>query len=168
MHVQTRDVDEWRGVWVAGFCSIDRLHGRPVHYLAYLMRVSNTFLSHRDLWDQLSAEDRRVKSATLKVNGDVYKPKPGMTDPFDPSQYREPHRDHSHWSRDDRYGYSWYMDIKHRSRGGQRPVLLMAGADTSFVWRTPTLYTTYFADSGGYRGHRSMQGGAFLTALHER
>jgi hypothetical protein len=138
------DVASWVGVWVAGFSGVkvtDRGNG-----LVYLMRVSEAFESHYDLWEFLCSEVRQAKAAHLHTLGDVFKPKPDHIYPddpgrFKPGNYEPPRKDHSHASIErNSNAPRWYRDVNYRGYGGRRAALLVGDPKTSFLWSEPKIF----------------------------
>lgn len=125
--------EEWPGYWVAGFSGVS---GRAdeKQYLLYLMRVGHAYKTHRELWDALDAESRRLKNAATNKLGDVFEPV--LTDAnIDPRHYRPPIVGHVHSDES-----SWMSDIYFKRRNGKSAALLVGDEKFSYCWATPCLY----------------------------
>ena len=146
-----RSVEDWPGTWVAGFSNVGAGAGRNV--LIYLMRVSQAYESHYDLWKALPRKVRRAKEADKKCNvfGDIYRPRnPGTREYiFCASKYHEPCESHSHED-------GWANDVNYRYR--RRASLLLGDVKCSFVWDQPEVI--YHKAMG--RGQRRHSVGDFL------
>ena len=122
-----RDTESWEGVWIAGYTNRDL-----GNKLFYLMRVSEAYKSHRDLWqsDRISEKTKAKKDAHLSRFGDIYQPKNDASDDFSPLEYVRPCRSHVHRNPD-----IWHEDIDYYSdRQGRRPALLVGDPKYSFLW----------------------------------
>ena len=140
-----RDVDSWDGVWIAGYTS--RSHYGE-HDLFYLMRISQTFESHRELWfsDSIPEETKIAKAAHLEKFGDVYQPKTESGDPYSFRHYLPPCKIHVHCS-----PHLWHKDIKYDSGyGGRLSVLLVGDQELSFLWDEPVFASPFDIP----RGHK--------------
>lgn len=127
-----RDAESWEGVWIAGYTSKDL-----GNKLFYLMRVSEGFESHRDLWlsDSISEKTKTKKAAHLSRFGDIYQPKSDATDDYSPIDYVRPRRSHVHRDPD-----IWRGDIDYYSDNqGRRPALLVGDPKYSFLWDEPVV-----------------------------
>ena len=120
------------GVWVAGFCGSKCPGGNQ---LFYLMRISNTFDSHLELWNELSQSTKRAKCASIDVFGDCYQPRSIATPANDHSveAYVVPRIGHKH--HEDANDLTWQEDV--RLCHGRISRLLIGAADTAFIWETP-------------------------------
>lgn len=132
-----RTTDAWKGVWIAGFTGVNIL-GDHQNYLFYLMRVQDSFRSHKELWDWLDSTMKKAKNASRYKCGDVYKPTPNLTDSFDSNHYcgliKEPK--HVHFKNN-----YWFKDIDYRNtKTKRRPALLVGAPDYSFLWSHPKIY----------------------------
>lgn len=99
-------VNDWRGIWVAGFSTANKQVGR--NFLIYLMRFEKAFESHFSLWNELPEKFRQAKAANRDKFGDVYQPlrKDTQEHPFNACSYYQPHQSHSpkyNWPRDINY-----------------------------------------------------------------
>ena len=125
-------VDEWPGRWISGFTSINAVNRG--HYLVYLMKVSEAYSSHLELWSSptIRRSVKLAKAADAHRLGDVFQPRSALRDPFDFGTYHPPRRDHSHAEK-----AQWHRDIDY---GSNRPAALLIG-DTafSFLWDRPML-----------------------------
>ena len=128
------NADAWRGVWIAGFTGVRA--GSGLHHLVYLMRVKQAFRSHHDLWfaKSIAPRTKEAKAAHLSKFGDLYKPRQGWTDPFDPRGYAPPEPDHVHCNLD-----HWHNDIDYVGLSGRRPALLAGDPAHSYLWDRPTV-----------------------------
>ena len=81
-----------------------------------------------------------VKNARYNPFGDVYEPKPNIKDEFDPSEYYEPIKNHSHAS-----NCQWYRDIDYYCRTKRLPALLVGDPSFSFLWSRPMILLTHTA-----------------------
>ena len=137
-----RDVESWKGVWIAGYTRKD-LGNR----LFYLMRVAEAFESQHDLWfsDCISEETKNKKAAHLSRFGDIYKPKSGTSDDYTPRGYVRPRKSHVHRKSD-----VWRKDIDYYSkRLRRRAALLVGDPKYSFLWDEPVCsypFTIYQGD----------------------
>jgi hypothetical protein len=129
-----RDLATWNGVWIAGVTGAGTGEDGRDH-LFYLMRVGQAFGSQRDLWRWLSAHipgAAQAKSAHRHWLGDVYRPKPSGTDPYNPDDYVPPCPHHVHIQ------HAWYReDIAYVGFGHRRPALLVGDPHDSFLWSEP-------------------------------
>lgn len=137
----------WEGKWVAGFTGVGAGEGKNA--LVYLTKVGHAFESHYDLWfsEDIPAETKRAKSATLSRLGDLFQPLDELSDPFDRRDYHPPHAAHSHI-----HNNAWYGDVDRTGYGGRRAALLVGDPEHSFLWDRPTMF---FPDSIG-RGYRKI------------
>ena len=125
---------DWRGKWVAGFTGITEYQRK--NFLVYLMKVSEVFESHYDLWfsESVSSETKRAKAAHLNQFGDIYKPKRKGIDPYEIKDYEEPCKEHSHFE-------GWQKDIKYDKGYSGRPAALLVGCEKkSFLWDVPKIW----------------------------
>lgn len=119
------------GVWIAGFVSSSDMY--LGNKLFYLMRVSQTFESHQELWasDSIREETKHEKAAHLNRFGDFFMPTTNSGDSFSAQSYLEPCRGHDH------YG-DWAKDVDYRNASG--PAKLLVGDPTlSFLWDRPVV-----------------------------
>jgi hypothetical protein len=128
---------DWKGTWVAGFTSRSLHEGR--HWLFYLTRVHRAFESHAELWDNLPARTREMKSAQAHFLGDVFVPRGRVAADrrFDPRRYYSPPcHDHRRGSCD----RGWHNDINYwcAKRFG-RPSLLVGDPHLTFLWDEPII-----------------------------
>jgi len=128
------ELDAWPGVWIAGFTGVNRVPGERFNYLFYLMKVSDAYLSHRDLWNKVPDTVRRAKVAQLHRLGDLYEPRKPGGDPFDPGSYETPRSDHSHYHEN-----GWHKDVYYEGYGGRPPALLVGDRQLSFLWDRPMI-----------------------------
>ena len=127
-----RDTESWKGVWIAGYTRRD-LGNR----LFYLMRISEAFESHRELWlsDLISEETKTKKAAHQSKFGDIYQPKSEASDAYSHRDYIRPHTSHVHRRPD-----IWRQDIDYYSaQHGRRPALLVGNPNYSFLWDEPLI-----------------------------
>jgi hypothetical protein len=146
-HLMRTYPDVKQGTWIAGFSNSKA--GRGENFLIYLMRIAQTFESHYDLWYHLTEESREAKAADINPLGDIFRPLGRETQehPYEPSQYYEPCKDHSHG----RNQY-WHRDIKYTTKKGKHPLLLVGDENYSFVWDQ---YLITFKENIG-RGQRRL------------
>jgi len=132
-----RERQDWKGAWIAGFSGINLL-GDKKSYLFYLMKVSKSFLSHKEIWDDLTYA-RFAKDARINPLGDIYEPRHDIVaqeKEFDFSNYYPPIETHVHFAKD-----RWHKDICYQNRfGKRRPTLLVGDERYSFLWRQPVIY----------------------------
>jgi hypothetical protein len=149
---------DWEGKWVAGFTGVGAGGGRNA--LVYLTKVGHAFESHYDLWysDEIPAETKRAKAATLSRLGDLFEPVDELSDPFDHRGYRPPHGAHSHAPND-----GWHGDVDRTGYGGRRADLLAGDPERTFLWDRPTIF---FPDSIG-RGYRKIVLGDLVSRLQK-
>ena len=121
------DVNDWPGTWVAGFSNIRAGSGKNI--LIYIMRVSEAFESHYELWYGLPRQIKWAKAVDKKSNilGDIYRPLGRETQkaPFSKSRYHQPCPSHVH-------GDGWAKDINYKQH--RRAALLVGDVKNSFVW----------------------------------
>ena len=131
------DVESWRGVWVAGYTSSRDLGSNR---LFYLMRVSQAFRSHYDLWnsDSISTSTKTAKAAHLDRFGDLYRPDREEIRPYISWHYAAPCKDHVHCEPGD-----WHKDIRYRAWYGRRPALLVGDPEFSFLWNRPLIRSPF-------------------------
>lgn len=125
---------DWRGKWIAGFTSITE-HQRK-NFLVYLMKVSEAFESHCDLWfsKSISPKAKRAKAAHLNEFGDIYKPKRRGIDPYEAEDYEKPCEGHSHFE-------DWQKDIKYDKGYNKCYAALIVGSEKkSFLWDVPRIW----------------------------
>ena len=127
------DPDDWEGMWIAGFTGSTDL---GTNRLFYLMRVSEAFGSHRELWlsETISEETKLAKAAHLDRFGDIYQPKGTAGIPYNHRRYLGPCKTHVHCEPGD-----WRKDIGYVSRHGRRAALLLGDPEHSFVFDRPTI-----------------------------
>lgn len=153
-------VEMWQDQWVAGFTG--KLAGEGRNALVCLMKVSEAFESHFDLWfsDVLSDVTRQAKVAHLTPLGDLFQPNKRRINPFDPQSYTRPVRNHSH-----RKNSEWHKDICYEGSGIDRPAALLVGdMHYSFLWDKPMLHYPQQL----HRGQRKNAIGELLTSLQEK
>lgn len=130
-----RSVDDWKGVWIAGFTGIGTLSDHR-NYLFYLMKVQKAFQSHKELWEWLPPDVKKAKSSRYSICGDVFEPKSSLKDPFNPRDYHPPTKGHVHENEN-----KWYQDINYvNGKTGKRSALLVGDPSFSFLWTKPKLY----------------------------
>jgi hypothetical protein len=129
-----RTPEEWKGTWIAGLCSVNAANGQQA--LFYLMRVEEACESHRDLWAALRHDVQVAKTARTHCLGDVYEPRL-QRDPFDPTSYHLPAKNHSH--RSDRWPDEWREDINYVGKKRRRAALLVGDPNRSYLWDWPQL-----------------------------
>ena len=125
---------DWRGKWIAGFTSITEYQRK--NFLVYLMKVSEAFKSHCDLWfsESICPETKQAKAAHLNEFGDVYRPKYRGIDPYEAEDYEEPCEGHSHFE-------DWQKDIKYdKGYNGRSAALLVGCKEKSFLWDVPKIW----------------------------
>jgi hypothetical protein len=127
----SRELSEWPGVWIAGFTSVSLNPAEHINYLAYLMKVAEAYPSQIDLWNALPPSVREAKAADRDRLGDLYRPKPSLSDPFGPQSYVPPLPDHSHCD-------EWQHDLDSVDYG-RRPSLLVGDRRFSFLWSQPLI-----------------------------
>lgn len=140
-----KTIDEWKGVWIAGFTGI-----KYNNALVYLMKVKKAYRSFKDLWDDQGLWDntkfcRDAKNSCIngKTLGDLYQPKKKLYDEkscydiFNHGNYFEPCNEHSHLKKE-----AWKEDIKciykDKNREKHSP-LLVGNPEQSYLWREPTI-----------------------------
>ena len=123
---------DWCGTWVAGFTSRTIHEGRT--WLFYLARVQQPLPSQFDLWNYLTPEAQRAKSASLNRQGDAYVPVAGWdgTERFGAANYETPNENHVH------RGF-WKDDIN-KMYYGRQPYLFVFDPNMSFLWERPRIY----------------------------
>jgi hypothetical protein len=145
-----------KGAWIAGITR-KGVGSRMGNYLFFLGRVKTTFLTHEELWNALSTQQRKSKDASIHTDGDVYHPKRGYTEFFHPTSYYPPSKGHLHLHHD-----GWHDDIK---PSYPRPSkLLMLDPHQSFVWTLPKIQLKVH-DFG--RGQRKVTGATNFINLFE-
>ena len=124
-------------VWVAGYTSSSHPSGQM---LFYLMRVSQRFESHRELWfsDSVPVKAKQAKSANSDIFGDIYQPLSELGDPYSQESYLPPCKCHSHCEPGD-----WGRDIGYLDRYGRIPSLLVGDPEYSFLWDKPTIRSPF-------------------------
>jgi len=127
-----RDVLDWKGIWIAGLTKFNLMEDGK-NYLFYLMKVSESFHSQKEIWNSLSPKERNAKNAGVDPLGDIYEPKDNIQDEFDPSDYHAP-KNHVHLT-----GNQWHKDINYVNRYGKRPALLVGDTKYSFLWSLPII-----------------------------
>jgi hypothetical protein len=130
-----RSPKDWKDVWIAGFTGVNATEDH-LNYLFYLMRVKDAFQSHKELWDWLDPSIRKAKNARYNICGDIYEPKSSLRDPFNPSEYYLPIKNHVH-EKDN----VWHKDINYwNSKTRRRPALLVGDPAFSFLWSQSEIY----------------------------
>ena len=127
-----RDTESWNGVWVAGYTGRSRSRE---HNLFYLMRTSQAFESHRDLWfsDSIPQKAKNAKAANEDRFGDIYQPRRKLRDPYSYNSYFRPCRRHVHCE-----PHLWHKDVKYtKGYAGRSPALLVGDPMFSFLWDKP-------------------------------
>ena len=145
-----RDVESWRGVWIAGYTSRTHSGNRK---LFYLMMVSQVFESHRAFWlsDSIPEETKLAKAAHQNRLGDVYQPRNESGDPHSHKSYFRPCKNHVH-----RESEIWHDDIDYVDQYGRRPALLVGSPEHSFLWDKPMIRLPS-AFSGLRRRHKKKK-----------
>ena len=120
--------DPWKGVWVAGLCSVSQFRPRS---LFYLMLVEESYPGHRTLWN--AVENPSEKSAFRNRHGDVYEPFDSMIGgEFSPHSYRPHLNGHVH----DRTGRAHDIGAIYWNR---HPRLLLGDIASSYLWTRPSI-----------------------------
>lgn len=136
-----QSVDDWMGVWIAGFTSRTIYDGK--HWLFYLAKIESAHDSHSDLWSHLDTATRNAKAAHVHFLGDIFKPntpRPIGSAWFFPSQYVMPSLD-DHTHRTKRNPNGWHNDINYRLASKSRhPPLLVADPKRTFMWEEPMIF----------------------------
>ena len=140
---------DWKGRWILGLTSRAMKKGfSGEHYLFYLMKVSQAFESHRDLFEYLAKGNRKalqIKNATKNPFGDVYQPRGTCADALNPSMYDLPCANHSHGSK---VNDQWVDDIVYK---GKRAPLLLGDIENTFVWPQPVIRFTQHRGVGNLK-----------------
>lgn len=150
------DASNWTDKWVAGFTGVTTGQGR--NFLVYLMKVSQAFESHYDLWfdKHIPLKTKRAKAAHLDKFGDIYKPRRRVANVFDPQDYIPPHSKHVH-------SRGWERDVVYRSRSGRIAILLVGNPMYSFLWNRPMIEYV----SKLHRGQKKCEIHSLLGQLKE-
>jgi hypothetical protein len=122
--------DPWKGIWIAGICSITQ--HRP-NALFYLMLVERTFASQYAAWYSRGAiPNKYAKAAHLSPLGDLYKPNSRhIHNRLDPQDYVASIAGHKHdekWRKKD-IAAQYY---------GRPHTLLVGDQHQSYAWSRPT------------------------------
>jgi len=129
------DASDWKDKWVAGFTG--RPAGQGRNFLVYLMKVSQAFKSHYDLWfdKHIPLKTKRAKAAHLHKLGDIYKPRRRVKNQSDhhPQDYIPPHSNHVH-------AESWNNDIAYCGCTNRYAALLVGEQKYSFLWSYPKIF----------------------------
>jgi hypothetical protein len=147
---------DWKGKWIAGFTSVNDGVDKK-NALVYLMQVKDAFESHFDLWDNLPANTRKVKSAHENVLGDVFEPQKTLAimDRNSHFTYCPPHGSHAHIKEN-----SWHQDIEYR-RNNRNAALLVGDTENSFLWDKPHVV----ANNQLSRGQKKMSLKDFFDSI---
>jgi len=162
--------------WVAGLTSLNvgRKWGIENNLLFYLGKVSHSFLSYADVIEYINKENPKIidaKNACLNKRGDLYIPRPGTTDFYDPEQYDSPCIDHVHSVKN-----VWHEDIKkYETQKGQKkyPNYILFNKEYSFTWNMKALHLTRGIKFTGNKkaaitsGSKHVNLQEFLNALME-
>lgn len=136
MRTSLQKTNSWKGLWIAGYTPKDL-----GNHLFYLMRVSEAFASHHELWfsNCIPKATRIKKAAHLDRFGDIYKPKSESVDPYRYRDYIRPCKGHVH-----REPPHWHKDINY-SKGYQqrKPALLVGHPEYSFLWDKPEIVSPF-------------------------
>jgi hypothetical protein len=124
--------------WVAGFTN----NKAGKNALFYLMKISEAYESHADLWRAFLQLGRQnildVKSASNNSFGDIYKPKNirGCTVElrFLQGSYENPIVDHAHDN-------DWKKDVNYEGYGKHLASLLVGDSTKSFVWTSEMIWS---------------------------
>jgi hypothetical protein len=145
-----------RDTWIAGLSGSPLTQKFFVHLqpateanaLFFLAKVLDYAVSQADLWKMLGKrfprEVRQNKAANLHVFGDVFQPIEGsgsnrVIDPFSPSSYVSPVRNHPHYAVSPDTGKPrWYKDINY-TVSRRRQKFLVADPSMTFIWTRPTI-----------------------------
>lgn len=126
------DVNDWPGIWIAGFSNVRA--GSGLNVLIYMMRVNHAFESHYELWHALPRQVRWAKAADRKCNilGDIYRPLGRITkkNPFSKNKYHKPCPSHVHMD-------GWAKDIDYKKY--RRAAMLVGDEKSSYVWSKPKI-----------------------------
>ena len=122
--------DPWKGIWIAGICSIEE---HQPNALFYLMLVAQTFDSQCKAWNSRKViPNKLAKAAHLSRVGDLYQPKTRqIRNEHDPAEYKPSAPNHKHdeeWREKD-IGACFY---------GRFHTLLVGDAGHCYAWAQPT------------------------------
>jgi hypothetical protein len=155
---------KYRGHWYAGFtgAKVDPCE----NYLFYLVRVEKAFRSQKQIFEYLketSPEVIRAKNATENAWGDLYQPKPNVSDEWNPSNYERPVLGHCHHR--DLEDRRWHEDIEYLGPC-RRVALLLGDQEHSYLWSKPLICkrSKFTSPRGGQR-YSTLQ--ELLSALRE-
>ena len=121
-------------------CGLRVIQVARIRVAFYLMRVSQRFESHRELWfsDSVPVKAKQAKSANSDIFGDIYQPLSELGDPYSQESYLPPCKCHSHCEPGD-----WGRDIGYLDRYGRIPSLLVGDPEYSFLWDKPTIRSPF-------------------------
>ena len=120
---------EWENRWVAGFTN--KKVSREKIYLFYLMKVEETYISQKDIFDSLSNSIVNKKNSRYNRLGDIYQPKPDLMDQYNPEEYYEPSDGHPH-----KKDCHWHGDIHYKNK---KHLMLVGNPNYSFLWSKPKI-----------------------------
>ncbi len=147
------------GIWIAGLTTKDKKKNpHNKNFLFYLVKVGEYFNSFMDLWNYLqgnypnalSIKRTNVNNLDSNPLGDVYEPKSGCSNPFNPDCYYPPHVNNPHhcckkYQSQPRCHVNcnvkngcWRKDITY-SKSCRHPYLLTGDKDLSYVWQIPKI-----------------------------
>jgi hypothetical protein len=127
-------VEDWKkDVWIAGFTP-GRLFENKDNFLFYLMKVADSFESHKSLWIYLKENQPRTaiaKNARYHRFGDLFEPKPSQND-FGFSSYFKPCEEHVHGKKNNKGSERWHLDVD--KCHGKPHALLLGDREKSYIW----------------------------------
>lgn len=128
------DIEEWEGNWIAAFCS---KKGRE-NALFYLMKIEKAYESNFSFWNDLTKDQKIVKSTNRNIFGDIYEPKYSIVSFQEHNQsfYLPSKEYHRHNFQDRVY------DIE-KKFWDRYPKLLRGKTRKSFIWNKPLLKSQY-------------------------
>ena len=126
----------WPGTWVAGFCSGAK---RQAYGLFYLMRITEAFESHGDLWNALTRAERMERSMARTSHGDLMEPKTASfeKDRFNIKNYLRVLKTHVHTTPKYPDQYLRDFDFREYDRHKRIAPLLLGEKENSFLWSRP-------------------------------
>ncbi|MBZ5538287.1 MAG: hypothetical protein LAO31_20230 [Acidobacteriia bacterium] len=154
-----RSPECWSGVWIAGICSKDTAQNS----LFYLMKVSEAYRSHFELWNDLSPRIRKAKAAHKHRHGDLFKPKHNHLsdkDETNPKMYVPPCSDHMHAGEE-----GWHDDIRYVGKSETSAALLVGDPVYSFLWRRPKVQLIHPKGKSFTQGSRKWDLDEFVNSL---
>ncbi len=128
---------KFKGHWYAGFTGVKVDSSR--NYLFYLMKVEKAFRSQKQIFEYFEDTNPKVikaKNTTESAFGDLYQPKPNISDEWNPINYERPILGHKHYQYSE--DHRWHKDIEYKGPF-RRSAPLLGDDEYSYLWSKPVI-----------------------------